>query len=111
MSRTRKSSARPGSCSRGCWMRIVRHIASCSRSRSNDMSNVRVEAILDAISQLSTEEQLELAHDLPRVLRAGSQSGFPSAEAVRQVIQIREHIRQPLGSVDEDLDAVRNERL
>jgi hypothetical protein len=82
------------------------------------MSSVRVEAILDAISQLSTEEQLELAHDLPRVLRAGSQSGYPSAEAVRHVIQIRERIRQRLvaagqshGFADEDLDAVRNERL
>jgi hypothetical protein len=82
------------------------------------MSSVRVEAILDAISQLSTEEQLELAHDLPQVLRTGSQSGYLSAEAVRQVVQIRERIRQrlvaagqPLGSVDADLDAIRDGRL
>jgi len=82
------------------------------------MSSVRVEAILDAISQLSTEERLELARDLPQVLRAGSQSGYLSAEAIRQVGQIRERIRQrlvaagqPLGSVDADLDAIRDGRL
>ncbi len=50
------------------------------------MSSVRVEAILDAISQLSPKEQLELAHDLPQVLRAGSQSGYLSAEAVRDAV-------------------------
>jgi hypothetical protein len=82
------------------------------------MSSVRVEAILDAISQLSAEEQLELTRDLPHVLRPVSQGGTLSAEAVRQVGQIRERIRQrldaaglPLGSVDEDLDAVRDGRL
>ena len=82
------------------------------------MSSVRVEAILDAISQLSSEEQAELARDLPHILRAGSQTGVLSLEAVRQVVQVRERIRQrliaaglSLGSVDDDLDAVRDGRL
>jgi hypothetical protein len=71
------------------------------------MSSVRVEAILDAISQLSPEEQLDLAHDLPQVLRAGSQSGYLSAEVIRDAVQVRERIRQrlaaagqPPGSID-----------
>jgi hypothetical protein len=82
------------------------------------MSSVRVEAILDAISQLSPEEQLELAHDLPQVLRTGSHNGYLSAEAVRHAIQVRERLRQrlaaagqPPGSIDEDLDAIRDGRL
>jgi hypothetical protein len=82
------------------------------------MSSVRVEAILDAISQLSPEEQLELAHDLPQVLRARSYTGYLSVEAVRHAVQLRERIRQrlaaagqPPGSIDEDLDAIRDGRL
>lgn len=60
------------------------------------MSSGRVEAILDAISQLSSDEQAEPARDLPQVLRAGSQRGYLSAEAIRQVGQVRERIRQRL---------------
>src|SRR5262249_12950651 len=59
-------------------------------TRGTNMSSERVEAILDAILQLSSEERAELARDLPHVLRAGGQTGVLALEAVRQVVQVRE---------------------
>jgi hypothetical protein len=82
------------------------------------MSSVRVEKILKAISELSHAEQIELARDLPLVLESGSEIGRLSTEAVRQAIATRESIRRRFdatgqlpGSVDQDLDAVRDDRL
>lgn len=85
------------------------------------MASTRIEHLLDEIAQLSPEEQAELMHDLPHVLQRGSKVGHrggPSAEAVQQAIQTREQIRQRLaaaqqssGSINEDLEEVRNDRL
>src|SRR5215469_10089065 len=88
------------------------------------MASARVEHLLDEITRLSPEEQAELMRDLPRVLQHGSngghrgQQGGLSAEAVQQAIQTREWIRRRLataqqspGSINEDLEESRNDRL
>jgi len=82
------------------------------------MSSVRVEEILKAISELSRAEQIELARDLPYILESGSEIGRLSTEVVRQAIATRESIRRRLeaagqlpGSVNQDLDTVRDDRL
>jgi hypothetical protein len=86
------------------------------------MASARVEHLLDEITRLSAEEQAELLRDLPRVLQhgrdEGGQRGGPTMDAVKQAIETRERVRQRLatmrqspGSVNDDLEEVRNGRL
>lgn len=82
------------------------------------MASARVERMLDEIAQLSGEEQAELLNGLPRVLRSGGTAGHLSIEAVRQALATRERIRRRLdaaaqspGSINADLDEVRDSRL
>lgn len=82
------------------------------------MASARVEHVLDEIARLSGEEQAELLNGLPRVLRSGGTGGNLSTEAVRQAIATRERIRRRLdaaaqsaGSINADLDEVRDGRL
>ena len=82
------------------------------------MASPRVEHMLGEIARRSDEEQDELLHDLPRVLRRPAGSPGPSAAAVRQAIETRERIRRRLaadgqlaGSIAADLDDLREGRL
>jgi hypothetical protein len=83
------------------------------------MTSARVEHMLDEIARLSGEEQAELVRDLPRVLRhRGEGHRSLTLEAVQRAIGTRERIRQrlaaaaqPTGSIDADLDEVRDGRL
>jgi hypothetical protein len=82
------------------------------------MANMMVKHLLDEIARLSPEEQGELLEELPQVLHRQPQADSLQLAAVQEAIATRERIRrrllaqhQPLGSVDADLEAVRQERL
>lgn len=82
------------------------------------MASPRVEHMLDEIARLSREEQAELMRDLPRVLRDGENDRNARIVAVQQALELRERIRRRLatvaqtpGSVNDDLDTIRDERL
>jgi hypothetical protein len=83
------------------------------------MASARVEQLLDETARLSREEQAELLRDLPRVLQpALGHVARLSTEAVRQALETRERVRRRLavarrspGSINADLDEVRDGRL
>jgi len=81
------------------------------------MASARVERVLDEIAALTPEEQRELAQALPRVVRVELDAARRMS-ALEQAIATRERIRarlmadgQPTGSIDADLDEVRDGRL
>ena len=78
--------------------------------------STRVEEVLEQIAGFSPEEQQELLRALPGVMRENAQPGRLTLEAVERVIANRERIRarllaegRPLGSIDDDLEALREE--
>lgn len=81
------------------------------------MASARVERVLGEIAQLSREERQEFRAALPGVLEADTDGGLNSA-ALAQARANRERIRarlraegRPFGSVNEDLELVREGRL
>ena len=77
----------------------------------------RVEQILGEIAQLSADEQRELQRLLPRVLPPTPPSADARMAAFEQAVATRERIRarllaegKPLFSIDDDLEAMREER-
>jgi hypothetical protein len=81
------------------------------------MASARVERVLDEIAALTPEEQRELARAPPRVVRAELDAARRMS-ALEEAIANRERIRarmaadgQPVGSIAEDLDEVREEPL
>jgi hypothetical protein len=73
--------------------------------------------MLEEIAQLTDDERTELLDALPTVLRKTHTEGL-SVETVRRTIEARERIRARLltdglsfGSVEDDLDMVRDGRL
>ncbi len=80
--------------------------------------STRVEEVLEQIAGFSPEEQQELLQALPGVMRENPQRGRLTLEAVERAIANRERIRarllaegRPLGSINDDLEALREERL
>lgn len=79
------------------------------------MASARVEHLLKEIGRLSSEEQADLARNLPRVFQqGGAVSGSLVPDAVRRAVETRERIRrrltaagQRLESITDDLDAIR----
>lgn len=79
--------------------------------------STRVDRILSEIARLPAEEQWELAKALPGIVRGATRHGLTVA-ALARADDVKERIRarlqaqgQPPFSVNDDLDAVRDERL
>ncbi len=82
------------------------------------MASLRVTRMLDEIGKLSADEQSELLRDLPAVLRGLPTSGGVNPVGVEAAIALREQIRARLaaeggsvGTIDDDLDYIRDARL
>ncbi|HEV2404961.1 MAG TPA: hypothetical protein VGR88_05890 [Ktedonobacterales bacterium] len=82
------------------------------------MTSLRVARMLDEIGKLSADEQSELLRDLPAVLRGHSTPGGVNPAGVQAALALREQVRVRLaseggsaGSVEDDLDNVRDGRL
>ena len=82
------------------------------------MTSKRVKQMLEEIARLSDEEQAELLHGLPQRLHGAAVPARLAMDALRQAVDVRERIRRRLesagqssGSIDADLDEVREGRL
>ena len=80
--------------------------------------SARVDHILEEIAQLSPEEQHELQQLLPRVFAGAPPSASLRLAALEQAIATRERIRaqllaegKPLFSINDEIEAMREERL
>lgn len=81
------------------------------------MASTRVERVLDEIAQLSRAERQELSRVLPSVLEGDTGGGGLNSAALERARENRERIRarllaegQPLFSISEELEAMREER-
>jgi hypothetical protein len=87
-------------------------------SERENMTSLRVARMLDEIGKLSEDEQSELLRDLPAVLHVLPTSGGVNPVGVEAAIALREQIRARLaaeggsvGTIDDDLDYIRDARL
>jgi hypothetical protein len=83
------------------------------------MTSARVERVLDEIAHLNEHERQELLSELPGVLhRSPSTVGTPIPDLLAQVQAFRDRVRRrlhaegtSLGSIEDDLEASREQRL